>query len=113
MTTNTANNRLAAAGLFTQKGEIKARYSSILYALAAGVTRFHCCRWRRNGRRHQLQDDSEKIRRVFNALRLSWTEGNDAPRGGREGDYIEITAAARRALAPVTAEFKVWLDSKR
>ena len=113
MTTNTAKKRLADAGLFTKKGEIVARYNSIIYALAGGVTRFHCCRWRRNGRRHQLQDESEKIRRVFNALRLPYTEGNDAPRGGREGDYLEITAAARRALDPVHADFKAWLYSKR
>lgn len=105
MTTNTAKNRLAAAGLFTKKGEIIARYSSIFYALAAGVNRFHCCHWHRNGRRHQFEDNREKIRRVFNALRLSYNEGNDAPRGGREGDYIEITAAARRALAPVRADY--------
>lgn len=71
MTTNTAYNRMAVAGLLTKKGEINATYRIIFDQLAAGVDKFRPCHWR----------------------------------GGREGDFIELTAAARRALAPVRADF--------
>lgn len=105
MTTNTAYNRMAVAGLLTKKGEINATYRIIFDQLAAGVDKFRPCHWRGSRRHLTLQDDGYNIRRVFNVLRLSYTEGNDAPRGGREGDFIELTAAARRALAPVRADF--------
>lgn len=113
MTTTTFNRRLEAAGLFTKKGDLNARYSSIIEHLAAGLDKFHPIRWHRNGRRHQLEDKGGNIRRVLEALRLSYVEGNDAPRGGREGDYIEITSAACRALAPVRADFAAWNKSRK
>lgn len=113
MNATTFNSRLEAAGLFTKKGDLNARYSSIIEHLAAGLDRFHPCCWHRNGRRHQLEDKGGNIRRVLEALHLSYIEGNDAPRGGREGDYIEITPAARRALAPVRADFSAWKNAKK
>lgn len=113
MTTNTANKRLAAAGLFTKKGEINARFEWILNTIAGGCDKFRPCIWHRSGRRHTMEDNGDKIKTVLDALRLPYIEGNDAARGGREGDYIEITPAARRALAPVRADFAAWKASQK
>ena len=59
--------------------------------------KFHLKTWhrkqgsyRRNRGIYSLSDDSPQLKNFLDAVKISYTEGNDASRGGVEGDYIQI-----------------------
>jgi len=45
-----------------------------------------------------LVDNSDKYIDILNALKLKFSTGNDAPRGGKEGDYIKISKKAIKKI---------------
>lgn len=86
-----------ALALYTKKGEIAIKYEWILSNIISDAsTIFRPFQWRNHGA--SASDKTQDIRMVLQALRLSYIEGNDAPQGGRNGDYIVLTPNAKKAL---------------
>lgn len=44
-----------------------------------------------SGRWSGYRDLTEEFKRILDALKLKYEEGNEAPRGGQAGNYIQIT----------------------
>ena len=93
------------ARLTTKDGALKKRYEHIwLFILHAG-TRYHGKIWRRSGRRVTLEDSKYRaLREALDLLGLDYATGNDAPRGGAEGDYIELTPKGLRQTRELREE---------
>ena len=97
MNTNTFYKRLQA--LTTKEGTLKTRYFNPLWKLLNyPKDKIYPRQWVQNGRHSELLDHSTRFTEFFDALELSYTSGNDAPRGGQTGFYIVLTPEALRRL---------------
>lgn len=102
MNTNTFYKRLQA--LTTKEGKLKARYSWALGKLLNyPKNKIFPRQWVQNGRHSELLDHSARYIELFEALGLSYTTGNDAPRGGKTGYYIILTPEALHRLPNLSA----------
>lgn len=102
MNTNTFYKRLQA--LTTKEGKLRARYSRALWKLLTyPQVKIYPRQWMQNGRHSELLDYSASYIEFFDALRLSYTTGNDAPRGGQTGYFIKLTPEALRKLPDFSA----------
>ena len=102
MNTNTFYKRLQA--LTTKEGKLKARYSQALWKLIFYPgNKIYPRQWVQNRRHSELLDHSARYIELFDALGLSYTTGNDAPRGGQTGYYIILTQKALRKLPNLSA----------
>lgn len=59
------------------------------------------CRLTGRGKRTANDDHSSRVLRILDALRVKYTTGNDAPRGGLTGQWIAPDCASWRKLQPV------------
>lgn len=82
--------------LYTKQGKLR---NSIQQAIE-GIyeTKIYTDRWVGSGRRKNLQSTHSNVVELLGALKLKYKTGNDAPRGGREGNFIKIST---RALAKI------------
>lgn len=102
MNTNTFFKRLQA--LTTKEGNLRVRYSRALWTILNYPNeKIHPRQWVQNGRHSELLDHSERYTEFLDALGLSYTTGNDAPRGGQEGYYIALTPEALHKLPKLSA----------
>lgn len=94
-----------ASRLTTKGGVLRKKYEPIwLFILHAG-TRYHGKTWRRSGRHVTLEDSRHRaLREALDLLGLDYATGNDAPRGGAEGDYIELTPKGLRQTRELREE---------
>ena len=82
--------------LTTKKGVIKDRYSFYKDFLVQGY--WFGKSWR--GRHISLSDTQYNAAiEICDALGIDYKLGNDAPRGGKEGDFVEITKNGKRQIA--------------
>lgn len=93
--------------LFTKKGELSARYDSLLVEIltAPAGRKIRFFQWVNYG--SSARDKELQYRHIFYVLGLDYERGNDAPRGGREGDFFRLTAKGRRQIK----ELKNYLES--
>ena len=101
MKTKTFEKRVKKS-LCTKKGEVKKSYTGVLEEIQRGDTRFYFFMWRGFSKpvdKHLLYEN------VLKSLKLGYTFGNSAPRGGKEGGYIELTKSAIISLKPVVSDF--------
>lgn len=47
------------------------------------------------------RDKELQYRHIFVVLGLDYERGNDAPRGGREGDFFKLTAKGQRQIKDI------------
>lgn len=87
-----------AQHLTSKAGKIYSKYQNPLNWLRLGRERVHPCRWQHSGRHYTLNDKSEYYFEMLKALGIDYTTGNDAPKGGAEGFYIELTPKSRRQV---------------
>lgn len=92
--------------LMTKKGELMKKYSAPLFWLKYYGNRTYTCRWRKNGRHLNLEDKTKNYTDMLKALDIDYTTGNDAPRCGAEGFYIELTAKGKRQVKEFQAYYK-------
>lgn len=84
--------------LTTKKGAIKDRYSFYKDFLVQGY--WFGKSWRGRGRHISLSDTQYNAAiEICDALGIDYKLGNDAPRGGKEGDFVEITKKGKRQIA--------------
>ena len=60
--------------------------------------KFYPKSWVGSGRHISLRDNSFYIIELLKRLGYKYTLGNDAPKGGKEGDYIKCSTTARNAI---------------
>lgn len=92
--------------LTTQNGSLKKRFSMIYEFIEKGG-KYYGKRWIKYGSRFHL-DDSEH-HNLFMALlkiEIDFIKGNDSPKGGKEGDYIELSAKGKRQTAELRKELR-------
>lgn len=85
--------------MIKKDGTVSARYSDevriifreIVQATEKGRKSFrvHPKMWTGTRRHLTLVDNTHRYKDILEALGLAYVAGNDAPRGGAEGDYIE------------------------
>lgn len=97
--------------LFTTKKEVKTWYSSALNELLRYCNRseetFHLKRF--CGSYKHLTLDDQKHRRMLEVLKICkipYELGNDAKRGGVEGDYIKVKFDGRNAFVKYLRSIK-------
>lgn len=96
MNRNTLISRINKS-LTTKSGEIAQKYESDLSALLSDINIvFRPFYWRNKGR--GAHDSTQTLQAMLEALKLPYTAGNDAPRGGRDGDYIVLASNAKKSL---------------
>lgn len=97
MNTNTFYKRLQA--LTTKEGKIKLRHERAIWKLLNyPPKKIYPRQWIRTGRHCKLCDHTAYYIEIFDALELSYTTGNDAPRGGQNGFFILLTSEELRKL---------------
>lgn len=85
---------------YTKRGETNKSFSLLQRLKEERV--LHLKRWTRSGSRYKLDDNNHD--RLYFAMRnigIDFRVGNDAPRGGAEGDYIMLTQKGSRQLAQI------------
>lgn len=83
--------------LFTKKGTLKNTYWEVIFWLTTYNTkRAYPKSWKNSWAK--LIDKSPKYEFVLRTLGIDYVTGNDAPRGGQEGFYFELTAKGRRQI---------------
>lgn len=82
-----------AAMLLTKRGTFKQINEQTFELLTEGH-RIYPRKWKNNYRR--LKDGMPRLKENLNALGVEYATGNSAPRGGVEGDYIELTPRGLR-----------------
>lgn len=75
--------------------EMLQKFVNVIYSIKSTIHntgyRFHLKEWRGSGRHISLSDcEHRDCLTLFNILGINYSTGNDAPRGGVAGDYIEI-----------------------
>lgn len=83
---------------YTKAGYLHPKYRNLTCVLMGN--KFHGCDWSKCGHRHfSMSDHRPVVREALKKLGLDFTEGNDAPRGGQAGQYIELSRKGRRQVA--------------
>ena len=106
--------------LFTKKFKLSASAldakMSIEWALEhtpKGNIRMHFKSWTNNFRR-LVESEHHSMLSFLKELGISYITGNDAPRGGVEGDYIELTRKeAKRCLIKLSNLTQSYPRTKR
>lgn len=96
--------------LSTKKGEIANKYYH-LYEFIRKAERFHGCQWNGGLRHMTLQDARHRnLVEALTKLGIDYVVGNDAPRGGATGTYVELTAKGKRQTAELRKELQARYD---
>lgn len=99
MNTATFNARL-------KSNKITGNARKNVIALTHGEIRVYTCHTSGSGRFTSNLDSTDTTIAALRALGLTFKTGNDAPRGGLTGNWIELDAAGRRKVAPIIKEAK-------
>lgn len=84
------------ATLYTKQGKLKSNIQKAIDGIYG--TKIYTDQWVGSGRRKNLQSIHSNVVELLDALKLKYKTGNGAPRGGQEGNFIQISS---RALAKI------------
>lgn len=98
-------NRISE-NLSTKSGKIANKYYHI-YEFIRKAERFHGCSWNGGIRHMTLQDAKHRnLCEALDKIGVDYVVGNDAPRGGATGTYVELTAKGKRQTAELRKELQ-------
>ena len=103
MKEQTIINRLEKGGFLRKDGMPKAvAYNAtfIFEKMSRGM-KFRPFYWRNNYTKLEGKAKYDNVTRLLLCLRIPYVDGNDAPRGGITGNYVEIKKGARKRLAEI------------
>ncbi len=101
MKTETLFNKLQKGGYITQAGKIPKRiYSDRLIAFFSKKEKLYIYETKGTGRYRHIDTNSttDYVIDLCNKLNLKMIRGNDAPRGGKLGEYIQIKRVNRQLI---------------
>jgi len=81
--------------IITRKGTIHAHYISATQGISIIGNKLYCKKWQGH---NTLKDVSPRIKAMLESQGYKFTTGNDAPRGGVEGDFIKVSKVAMTFL---------------
>ena len=87
----TVTNKLKKAGILTKKaGRINNHYEMAIVDSRKDEEkkRIYTFQWQNKGR--NAKDTSSRILHIIRALGYKYSFGNDAPKGGKNGEYIQL-----------------------
>ena len=91
--------------LVTKSGKIRDKYRmAIAMITEPNAGRWHLTHWSNKGR--SLSDHRPDTREALELIGIDYELGNDAPCGGRNGDYIALTAKGRRQVKEFASAYK-------
>lgn len=94
--------------LCTKQGTIKKCYSH-LYSFIESDNRFHGCKWSSGKGFLNLSTSAhDNLIEALKVIGIDYSVGNDAPRGGQGGMFVELTEKGRRQVA----EMRKYLQSQ-
>lgn len=95
------------ANFLTQKGALKARYAGAVDFVLSGRTVLHGKRWSSRGQSLST-NANDRLWELLDLLGVDYVTGNDAPRGGVEGDYIKLTDKGQKQVAELVKLYKEY-----
>ena len=101
MTEKTLRTRLRRAGWRTTN---HACVNLLLTAARTKNNLIRTCWTSGSGRFTKNHDHHEMTKRMCRALKLSYVEGNDSPRGGLTGQFVKLDSRSMKLLGGVRAE---------
>ena len=72
--------------------------------IPGGKFKVHTKTWEGKGKQKSLKDRTPRIMEALKGRRFKWGKGNDAPRGGAEGDHLIISRRAHKYLMDLITE---------
>jgi hypothetical protein len=84
--------------LLTGKGDINLNWVNLISKVRFEGDKIYPKEWKGSKRYMSLSDGMPGLKQVLNAQGYKFTEGNDAPRGGVEGDFIKVSKVAMTFL---------------
>lgn len=82
--------------ILTAKGEVSKNFKNTLWCARFDETTFkiYACQWKGSGRHISCSDKRKAILDVLKAQGYKVEVGNDAPKGGFEGNFIKVSKTA-------------------
>ena len=80
--------------LYTKSGTLMKKYEDVIDILLHPDRKFRPCCWTNKGR--SLRDYRMNVTEGLRLIGIDFDEGNDAPRGGLNGNYIVLTSKGKR-----------------
>jgi hypothetical protein len=90
--------------LTTKSGSIKAKYREGVDLIHNPKSICRPCSWSRSKGYCNLRDMSYNVMDALDLLGIDYETGNDAPKGGKSGDFIKLTTKGRRQVAKYNAK---------
>lgn len=84
--------------IFKKDGQLTEAHKEVV-SLIAKNGKVYPRTWVGSGRRKTLRDISHRVIEVAKHYNYKIEMGNDAPRGGKEGDYIKFSSRAQKSLS--------------
>lgn len=81
-----------------ENGDLYKNVKSDLDFTSVKGNKIYCKRWVGSNRHKSLKDVSHLITEMLFDLGYKYSEGNDAPRGGAEGDFIKVGKIGMKTL---------------
>lgn len=80
--------------LYTRSGKLQKKYEDVIDILLHPDRKFRPTVWTNKGR--SLRDYRMNVTEGLRLIGIAFEEGNDAPRGGLNGNYIVLTSKGKR-----------------
>lgn len=91
----------------TKTKGIRPTIKNLVYFAAIKADRtIRPCHYTGSGKRISVVDNGPEVESLLNSLGLGYTTGNDAPRGGKIGDFIRLDDASMKRLAGVRKQVR-------
>ncbi|MDD3040899.1 hypothetical protein [Bacteroides sp.] len=84
--------------LYSKAGNLCVQYQRVIILLKNPDMMVHPNRWNRSGRHCKFVSHMDVYVNALDAIGIAYERGNDAPRGGKEGDYLKLSAKGRRQV---------------
>lgn len=87
--------------VLTKSGKVHTNYFKALSDSRIEGNKIYPKTWGGSGRHISLNDKSFYIRNILNVCGYKINTGNDAPRGGKEGDYFKLSSQAMKVIKDI------------
>ena len=97
-----ALSKKATEVLYTKKGTVQSNYVNAIKGSRFDGNKIYPVSWSRSGKHVNLKDNTFYITTALKLAGYKFETGNDAPRGGNEGDFIKCSSTAINFLILLT-----------
>ncbi len=84
--------------LFTKGGTLAKKYEEVVELLNNPERTMRPVYWSGHGRNISLHDSSANLEQGLSMLGIDYETGNDAPKGGKNGCFVRLTAKGKRQV---------------